>query len=101
MGGQPQTLFEYLERRVKESPNLPFATQLSSGVVVGYDQVRTTARRAATWLRTQGIEPRDRVVVATGTSWKFFSLMAACSYVGARMVLLDPQTGKRELAAIK
>lgn len=67
------------------------------GATITFGELDERARRAAAWLQSLGVSPRDRVVLCTGNKLAFLAGHLATLYAGAISLPLNPRFTREEL----
>jgi len=94
----PKTLVQVLQRQLKQAPD---ALALSdNGRTYSYTDLDTLSRKAATWLRAQGIGKGDRVAVWLVNRVEWLALLFGITRIGATMVVVNPRYSTVELQHI-
>ncbi len=98
---EASTLIEALATRSAETPSASFASfATSDGAVVdrSYEEMHSRALRAASALRTLGVERGERVNVHLSNHPAFFDVWFGCAALGAVLVPTNPLLTASELA---
>lgn len=94
----PRTLLQVLQRQLQSAPD---ALALSdNGRDYSYADLDDLSRRAATWLRAQGIGKGDKVAVWLVNRVEWLALLFGTTRIGATMVVVNPRYSTIELQHI-
>jgi acyl-CoA synthetase (AMP-forming)/AMP-acid ligase II len=93
-------LWDFLSAAVAERGAEPFLTDLRTGSVLSYEELRERSRSAATWLAAHGVVAGDRVAYLTKNEPAFFPLLFGCTSLGAALVPVSEDSVEEEIESV-
>jgi len=90
---------EILCRHAATSPDAPAIRDVKGGLprTLTFRELETLAARAASFLRSQGLGPADRILVLQPMSAELYVALIAIFRIGAVAMFLDPSAGREHI----